>query len=258
MKSYNNRFGRNLVACVAATLGACFSLPARANAYTYQIDNNNVAGSIGFQNSLYGESEDSWAANTFTATASGNKLTSISWLLNNGLNGLPNLTNSTAYYALYSGTPTGGLTLVSSASANISSSIAEAEANGTAWITQSMPAVTVTPGEQFTAAVMMLNVPSNAYPLSEDNSGTSTSAGGSSYYDISSPFGTVNAYNMASPNFPTLNGVNYPGQTSTNAFLGLDFIRVNAVYTPEPSSMILAGIAGAIAIGYGVRRRRSV
>ena len=259
-------FGNKLLVAVCVTIVWMGSwwLPAAAHAYTYQIDSGTPNGECCFQNSLYGEAEDSWVGNTFTAVPNYTRITSITWQAGVQMSSLPAGGNVT--YAIYSGTPTSGLTLLESTSLPYAG-IADGQL-----VTQTLPtAVNLTPGQNFTAALLIENTPGGptfgqaSFPFTIDNSNSSTNGSQGSYYDIvstlSSPYGTVNAYTIGSPYFPVLNGANYifadgSNSNSTNAFAGIAFSH-NAVYTPEPSSLILAGIAGALAIGYGVRRRRN-
>lgn len=112
----------------------------------------------------------------------------------------------------------------------------------------------VATGQVFTAALLIDDVPVTAVPFALDTSGVSTGF----YYDISNPVGSVNNYNLAYPNFPTLNGATYPGQPdgATNAAPGVTILRVNAtsVAVPEPSTLSMLAIGGFCLLALSRRR----
>ena len=108
----------------------------------------------------------------------------------------------------------------------------------------------VATGQVFTAALLIDNVPNNIFPFILDTSGISTG----SYYDVSSPVGSVNSYNLASPNFPTLNGTTYPGQPQVPP-IPARATRFCADAVPEPASLTLLGLGAVSLIGYRWRRR---
>jgi hypothetical protein len=102
-------------------------------------------------------------------------------------------------------------------------------------------------------------VPVNIFPFTIDTSNNNVG----SYYDVSNPIGSVNNYNLGSPNNPTLNGDTYPGQPpgATNAFVGVTLLRVNASPAPpvpEPTSLALAGLGVATIVGFGWLKRRQL
>jgi hypothetical protein len=246
----------NASLALAAILGLALARPAQAEAVraggstsidpVYQLDNGFVSAI--FNNSLGTETtpnlaEDNWVGNVFTAVSGANLLTSIAWLPGSDAagNALPALTVTAA---LYTGAPGAGLTLVSG-------SVNTETLTTTPFAFVNVPFAVpqfVATGQVFTAALLIDNVPSTIFPFVLDSSGVSTG----SYYDISSPVGSVNNYNLSSPNFPTLNGVDYPGQpqgaSNTGGLLGETFLRVNAV--PEPGSLTLLALGAVSLIGY--------
>ena len=262
MNSSTKTSGRNrsLAVCAAMVLACSWAAPAVANSYTYQIDNATNAGECCFQNSLYGEAEDSWVGNTFTAIPNFTHLTSVTW--ETGL--MENLpAGGKVTYAIYSGTPSTGLTLLEQ------TSVPYAGMPDQTFITQSLPTpINLTAGQNFTAALLIDNTPSNSFPFSIDNSNLSTNGSHGSYYDIvSTPanqYGLTNAYTIGSPYFPVLNGANYifaPARSQAPTLgrptrsPGLPSCVSTALYTPEPSSLMLVGVAGVMAVAFGLRRR---
>ena len=253
---------------LAATVGLARADPAKAGSIhlgvsggtlsspdpQYQIDNGQfVSGGFvtGFNNTLGTETtsnqaEDNWVGNVFTARAGANFLTSISWLPGFNENGgaLPTLSVTAAAVHRH---PGAGLTLVAGSVNTVTLSTTPGTFVDVPFAARQFVAT----GQVFTAALLIDNVPNNIFPFILDTSGISTG----SYYDVSSPVGSVNSYNLASPNFPTLNGTTYPGQPSgaTNTSPGHTVLRVNAV--PEPASLTLLGLGAVSLIGYRWRRR---
>jgi hypothetical protein len=200
-------FPRWKIAAVAFSIPALLLCASSAfGQYVYQIDNGSV--SSGFNNTFQIENEDNWVGNTFTAIPGATILNSIYFLDYSG-----NILDVTA--ALYSGTPGSDLALVPG-------SVNTVQVSGALrW--QTVPFATpqiVTTGEVFTAALLVDDVPENIFPFTIDSSGNSTE----SFYDVSNPVGSVNTYNLASPNFPTPIGNSYPveydGFFGTNAPVG--------------------------------------
>jgi hypothetical protein len=254
---------------LAATVGLVLANPAKADTVlarggavlaadpVYQIDNGQFT--TNFNNTLGTETtsnqaEDNWVANVFTAKAGANLLTSISFLAGFAQIGDGGLDPSTlpspfVTAALYTGAPGAGLTLVAGSVNTVALNSPGSEFINVPFATPQMVAT----GQVFTAALLISDVPSTVFPFTIDTSGDSTG----SYFDISNPVGSVNNYNLGSPNFPTLNGETYPGQPdgATNAFLGKTFLRVNAV--PEPASLLMFGMGTASVLVCCWRRRTS-
>ena len=182
----------------------------------FQLDNNSIFES--FNNSLSGEAEDNWVGNVFTAGSTA-QLSSITFSSGAALNST-NLPNPFITAALYSGSPATGLTLVPGSVNTVALNSLNITAGGQLVTVPFAAPQSVTSGQVFTAALLIDNVPSNVFPFEESNSGTNTN----SYYDVSNPPGNANTYNLASPNGPTLNGVNYPGQSSANAAVGITML----------------------------------
>ena len=94
------------------------------------------------------------------------------------------------------------------------------------WVTVPFASLQNIPsGQQFTAVLLIDDVPNTVFPFDEDTSNDNSN----SYFDIDNPVGNVNTYDLATPNNPTPNGVTYPGQPAgaTNAFVGTTIMRVN-------------------------------
>ena len=211
------------------TVGSLNGSGTVANAVSvFQIDNGAIFS--GFNNSLSSApAEDNWVGNVFTATSPAS-LNSISFRTNSALNAT-NLPSPFVTSALYMGSPATGLTLVPS-------SVKTVPLNAAAGQFVEVPFATpqnITVGQVFTAALLIKNVPVSVFPFQEANSGTNAN----SYYDISNPSGTVNAYNLASPFAPTPNGVIHPGTSGTNAGVGITVLRVNATPAVLPSAATL-------------------
>jgi VCBS repeat-containing protein len=228
-----NRLGSYLIAATGGLLLTAM-LPARSQTI-YSIDNGHVR--FGFNNTLGTETtpnmaEDAWVGNVFTAIYTGTRLDSISFatpILSAPYTGSLNATTLPSPFvtaALYTGSPGHNLTLVPG-------SVNTIGLNSVAGDVVTVPFASsqaVLPGQVFTAVLLIRNVPATTAPFLIDSSGVSVS----SYYDIGSPVGSVNSYNLASPNNPTLNAVTYPGQPagSTNAVPGATMLRVNAGTVP--------------------------
>ncbi len=176
----------------------------------YQVDN----GAIGNELGLTSTNGDLWFANVFTATPGAAQLQSISFLTSAELDSRT-LSSPVITAALYTGAPGAGLTLVPG-------SVNQVPLNAAAGQLITVPFAapqTVSPGQVFTAALLIENVPANLYYLTVDSGGASTT----SYYSATSP----NTYNLASPNTPTLDSY------------GTALLRVNATSTATPSPATL-------------------
>jgi autotransporter-associated beta strand protein len=216
------------------------------NLVTYQID-NGITG-LGFNNTLFAESEDNWVGNVFTAVTGGTQLLSISFQSFSALNA-SNLSSPFVTAALYTGSPATTLTLVPG---SVNKMALNTTGGGLITVPFAAPQI-VSPGQVFTAALLIDDVPlfpdfSGVFPFEADTSNSNTN----SYYDISNPPGNVNTYNLATPNGPTLNGVNYPGQGSTNCCTDTTILRVNQI-TPAATLTVTGGgnFSGVIQDGTG-------
>ena len=163
----------------------------------YQIDDgalrNSAGTAFGFNNSLTGETEDNWIGNVFTAVAGATQLNSVSFATFSALSSAK-LPSPFVTAALYLGSPATGLTLVPS-------SVKTVPLNAAALQMVTVPFAlpqTLTSGQVFTAALLIDNVPTNVFPFISTAIGTNTN----SYYDVSSPPGNVNTYNLATPTRP--------------------------------------------------------
>ena len=224
------------LAGASETIGALTGTGTVTNSlYTYQIDNGTV--SYGFNDTLGTETtsdqaEDNWVGNVFTAAAGGTQLQSISFFdAASTLDG-STLSSPSITAALYTGSPGASLTLVPG-------SVNTVALNATAgnWITVPFASLQDIPaGQQFTAALLINDVPSSIYPFSEDTSGSNAN----SYFDVDNPIGNVDTYNLAAPNNPTPNGNTYPGQPAgaTNAYADTTLLRVNY---DTPATLTVAG-----------------
>ncbi len=206
---------------------------------TYQIDDGALANSsgtiFGFNNSLLGEAEDTWVGNVFTATAGATRIASVSFAAFTALNATT-LPSPFVTAALYTGSPSTGLTLVPG-------SVNTVPLNAAAFQMVTVPFAVpqnLSAGQVFTAALLINNVPVGVFPFIETAIGTNTN----SYYDVSSPFGSVNSYNLASPNAPTLNGLNFPGVNGTNAGVSITLLRANAIPASATTAATLTVTAG--------------
>jgi autotransporter-associated beta strand protein len=207
----------------------------------YQIDNGTTA--VGFNNTLFSESEDNWVGNVFTAVAGSTVLSSISFQTYSALNATT-LPSPFVTAALYTGAPGAGLTLVRSSVCTLPLNVAA----GTFVTVPFATPQTLSAGQVFTAALLIDNVPNTTFPFELDNSGSNAN----SYYDISAPSGNVNTYRLRAPNGPTLNGVNYGATGSSNApgYLDRTILRVNRV----PAALTVTGggsFSGTIKDGSG-------
>ena len=218
------------------------------NLLMYQIDNG--IADYAFNNTLIDEAEDNWVGNVFTAATGGTVLNSITFKtlasdLNNTTLPYPSIQS-----ALYMGSPSSTLTLVPG-------SVNSVVLNSTAGQFVTVPFATpqyVSPGQLFTAALLIDGVPilpdfTGIFPFAIDNSGISTN----SYFDVSSPLGNINSYNLAAPNGPTLNGAIYGSSGSTNISPGVTMLRVNQV-TPAATLTVAGGgsFSGVVQDGSGI------
>ncbi len=193
----------------------------------FQIDNNLVFQ--GFNNSFGTEVEDNWVANVFTTNLA-TQLNSISLTVNSALNST-NLPSPFITAALYTGSPGTGLTLVPG-------SVNTVALNATSGQLVTVPFAVpqnMSAGQTFTAALLIKNVPGNVFPFQMASSGTNTN----SYWDVSSPIGSVNTFDLVAPHSPTLNGLNYPSNGPVNAN-GTTVIRVNAT-VPVSAATLTVG-----------------
>jgi hypothetical protein len=246
----------NASLALVCILGLAMARPAQADSVrvsgsvsgdpVYQIDDGFINAI--FNNSLGTETtpnlnEDNWVGNVFTAVSGANVLKSIAWLPGSDAFGNP-LPSLTITAALYTGAPGAGLTLVPDSVNTVTLATTPFTFVNIPFAVPEVVAV----GQVFTAALLINNVPDTIFPFVLDASGVSTG----SYYDVSNPIGSVNSYNLSSPNFPTLNGVDYPGQpagaSNTGGLGGVTFIRVNAV--PEPGSLTMLALGAVSLIGY--------
>lgn len=168
------------------------------------------------------DTEDCWAANSFTARAGATHLTAITFRAGASVkNGHAEPLYTVVTAALYRGKPH-NLTLVAE-SVNSVPLYAMNE-----WVTVPLAKpILVDPGETFTAALLVQYVAPNDFPFCLDSSGSS----GDSWYDVGSPVGTPGSYMLQSPNYPTPNGAKYPGTSlnpGTNADAGKVMLRVIA------------------------------
>ena len=197
------------------------------NLVTYQIDNGVTQQP--FNDTLYSEAEDNWNANVFTAAAGGTQLQSITFVTESinfsgastGLNS-GNLPNPNITAALYLGSPATGMTLVPGSVNTVPLNVP----TGLQYVTVPLAAPqNIAAGQVFTAALLVDDVPNNIGVWLEDNSGSNAN----SYFDDDAgvPSGTVNTYNIASPNDPTPNGDNWGSSGSTNAYADTTLLRVN-------------------------------
>ena len=242
------------ILCGFAALALCLAVTGNANAaLEYVIDNGQAGGQ--FNNTLGSESspnqaEDNWVGNTFTSVAGGTHITGVSWLVGIQLGNLPSGTTITA--AGYLGSPATTLTYVPGTT--VSEPVTSLTENTWASLQFASPMI-VPVGQQFTVALLIDNVPgtpfgSAAFPFTNDNSGSNTN----SWFDVSSAGpGNVNAYDLANPFSPTLNGNNYAPYGGTNTNVDITMLRAN---TPEPSSLAVWGL-GVAAVFFVSRRRRS-
>lgn len=220
------------------------------NLATYQIDDGTPDPNAPFFNdSLFGpEPADDWVGNVFTATAGGTQLQSVSFYTDYTALNSGSLPSPYATAALYTGAPGQNLTLVPGSVNSIT-----LNANAGTWITVPFAALQNIPaGDLFTAVILVHDVPGNIYLFTEDNSGSDAN----SYFDVNSPYDTngtyVNTYNLASPNYPTLNGDNYDNTGGSNAFQETTFLRVNYA-TPAATLTVTGGgtFAGTLEDGQG-------
>ena len=217
----------------------------------YQIDNGAFANSSGiitdFNLSLTGEPDDNWVGNVFTAAEGATSLDSISFATGSPLNS-SNLPSPFVTVALYLGSPGTGLTLINSSVNTVPLSALALQMITVPFAQpQNLP-----PGQVFTAAVLIDDVPSNVLPFIETAIGTNTN----SYYDLANPSGIVNVYNLMTPNLPTLNGMNFPGTNSSPNEVNTTLLRVNASVangTPPATFTVSGGgsFTGAIQDGVG-------
>ena len=208
--------------------------------HNYQIDNGSISDV--FNNTLINECEDNWVGNVFTAAPTGTVLQSASFYTDDGALNSTTLPNPEVSVALYTGAAGAGFTLVADSVNTVT-----LNANSGSWIT--VPFATpqiVAPGQVFTAAFLIDNVPltfdsngnivsPSVFPFSQDTSGSSTN----SYYDVSSPPGNVNTYNLAEPNGPVTNGSTYPGTGGTNANVDTTILRVD--YIAQAATLTVTG-----------------
>ena len=216
------------------SMGALTGSGTITNNAQYQDDNGVAAAS--FNNSLFGtENEDSWVGNVFTGVAGETQLQSVSLFYPTfDTTDLSTLgLNITA--ALYTGSPSTGLTLIPGSVNTVPLTGASPE-----WIT--VPFATpqnITVGEVFTAALLVPNFPPTHFLFGIDDNDSQTV----SYYDVDNPPGATGTYNLASPNFPTLNGQNWSNSGSNNSapFQGVTMLRVNSTATAAATLTVTGG-----------------
>ena len=221
---------------IAALSGSGTVNNSQIGGILYQIDNGSVSTS--FNNTLFSEAEDNWVGNVFTAGTEGTQLVSISFAAGDVLNS-STLPSANVTAALYTGAPGAGLTLVAGSVNTVALNAVQGQL---VTVPFAVPQ-NVSPGQVFTAALLIDDVPANVLPFEMDTSGSDAN----SYFDMSNPpgVGTVNAYNLASPNDPTLNGMNYGTTGSTNASVDTTLLGVNAVAPTTPAATLTVTSGGS-------------
>jgi hypothetical protein len=211
----------------------------------YQLDNGQTIqsnGSIYFSNNSSGtEAEDNWVGNVFTATAGATQLNSISFASYQPLSA-SNLPSPNVTVALYTGSPSTGLTLVPGSVNSVPLNTTGGTATSSTGFTYNLTTVpfatpqTLSAGQVFTAVVLIDDVPGSVFPFLIAQFGNNPS----SYYDVS-PSGAVNAYNLAHPNAPAIAG-------------DVNVLRVNTATAAPAATLTVTGggtYSGVIGAGPG-------